>query len=196
MNTITCCCHRLISPRARGLALSALLALLAALLGCGPTGGGTGTGGSAVTPADFGATAVSSCSAAFAAALDCAAVGNTPSSTTPLPGTATVVFVGSTAAGPFTLTLQGNRADLQSRCQATQFEGDWGQLPGGEARYFGSYSDSGAGAATAAMLWVQALVGGDGGLQVLVQDAQGRALFGPLQLQRVARAPTEPPACP
>ncbi len=192
MNPIAFCCRlfRLPGP------VLGLLVALAVLQGCGPTGGGTGTGGAAVTLADFGATAASSCSAAFATALDCTTVSDTPTATAQLPGTAAVVFVGNSASGPFTMTLQGNHVDLQSRCQATHFEGDWGQLPGGEARYFGSFQGPGAAAATAAMLWVQALPGSDGALQVLVQDVQGRALFGPLQLQRVATAPTEPPACP
>lgn len=190
MNLFLHRCRRLI---ARPSLAAALLALLCA---CGPTGGGTGTGDAPATLADFGARPASSCSAPFAAALSCASVSATPADAALLEGTRPVLFVGSAASGPYALTLQGHRADLQSRCLATRFEGEWGLLPNGDARYFGNFTGADRAAAQPALAWVQSLAGTTDGLQLLVLAADGRVLFGPLSLRRVAAAPSDPPLCP
>lgn len=185
------CLNRLRSPL-----LALCVAALAWLAGCGPTGGGTGTGESAFAPADFGAKPVSACSSAFASLLSCAAISTVPQDAQLLAGTATMFFVGTAASGPYTLTLQGNRAELQSRCQATRFEGQWGVLPGGDGRYFGGLTGADRGTAQPARLWVQPLAGTPDGLQVLVEDAGAAPVLGPLQLRREVALPTAAPVCP
>ena len=162
------------------------LALLWLLAGCGPTGGGTGTGESVFTPADFGARAASACSAPFAAALACEVVSTASADVAQLPGTSVVVFSGSTAGGAVTLTLVGNQATLQSRCQGPGFDGSWGVRPDGQGRYFGSYSGRDGGTVQAAQLWLQGVPGSPDALLAQVQDADGRVLWGPLLLRRGA----------
>lgn len=193
MNPLVWCCGW---PFKRASMRLALLSALAGFAGCGPTGGGTGTGDAAATLASFGATAASACSAPFAANLACSGTSDATTTATPLPGTAAVVFAGSAAGRPFTLTLAGNQAELQSPCEATFFGGDWGLQAGGEGRYFGHFVGRERGLAQPALLWVQAVAGRSDSLQVQVLDADGRPLFGPLQLERVESAPTPPAACP
>ncbi len=170
--------------------------LLALLAGCGPTTGGTGTGEGAITVASFGASATSTCSAPFAGALACGTTSLAPASPAQLPGTAPVVFVGDGASGAYVLTMQDNHALLQSRCSAARFEGEFGLLPGGEARFLGGWTGAGQAATWRAQLWLQAVPGRDDALLLQVLDADGRALLGPLSLRRVAAVPTEAPACP
>ena len=172
-----------------------LLWLSALATGCGPTTGGTGTGDSIVTLADFGARAASTCSAVFATALDCDVVSTASVDAAALQGTDPVYFVGTAASGPYTLTLQNNRAVLQSRCHATRFEGDWGVLPSGEARFFGTWVGDDQAAPQRALLWVQTVPGKTGALQALVQQPEGQALFGPLPLERVMALPTAVAPC-
>lgn len=172
--------------------LLAALCLPMLLLGCGPTGGGTG-GSSLVS---FGATAASTCSSPFATTLACAATSLTPAAPALLPGTAPVVFVGDAASGPWVLTIDDNHAVLQSRCSAARFDGDFGVLPGGEARFFGSWVGAEQAAPWRAQLWLQSVPGRDEGLLLQVLDAEGRVLLGPLSLRRAAAVPTDPPRCP
>ena len=170
-----------------GLAVAVLLA------GCGPTGGGTGTGESAFVPADFGARAASACSAPFAGSLSCATVSASPADVPALSGTASTVFAADTAAGSVSLSVRDNRADLQLRCQRQSFVGDWGVLPTGEGRFFGSlFSD---GPEQAAQLQVQQATGA-AGLQVLLLSATGQVVQGPWVLQRVSDLPGGAPVCP
>lgn len=176
--------------------LSLLPLLLALLAGCGPTTGGTGTGEGAFPLASFGASASSTCSAPFAGTLACGATSLTPATPGQLAGTAPVVFVGDSAAGPYVLTMQENRALLQSRCSAARFEGDFGVLPGGEARFFGGWVSAAQAAPWRAQLWLQSVPGRDEALLLQVLDVEGRVLLGPLSLRRAAAVPTEPPACP
>ena len=176
------------------------LALLAAALlvaGCGPTGGGTGTGEAVFGPTDFGARPASVCGSSLSSQLSCS-TGTVVTGGAALDGTATVTYEGSGAAGPFTLVLQDNRAELQSRCKATRFDGEWGQAANGDTRFFGSWVTPEHPAAQPAQLLVQVLLqpGAPDGLQVWVVDAQGRMLLGPLPLQRTPALPTTPPLCP
>lgn len=168
--------------------LSALigLALSGLLVACGPTGGGTGTGESVFTPADFGARPASACSAPFAAALACEVVSTASLDVAQLPGTDDVSFAGMAASGPVTLTLSGNRATLQSRCPGPGFDGSWGVRVDGQGRYFGSFTDGDGGTVQRAQLWVQVQPVATDALWVQVQDADGQVLWGPLALRRAA----------
>lgn len=186
-------------------ALLATLALALMLGGCGPTGGGTGSGESFYGPADFGARPASLCGSALTAQLSCPTGTVTSGSVVP-DGTAAVPFVGIGASGAFTLVLQDNRAELRSRCVPTRFDGEWGLAASGEARFFGSYRGAdplaGGGAEQPAVMTVQVVGlpgaggGASDGLQISVADAQGRLLLGPVQLQRTSALPTTPPRCP
>lgn len=180
--------------RIAGVLLRAGAAVVALqLAGCGPTSGGTG---SPDTLSVFGATAASTCSASFAGALNCETVTLQPTDPKLLAGTAPVVFVGTAASGPYVLTLRDNQATLQSRCQLLlQFDGTWGVLPSGETRFFGNWT-SAAGATQRATLWVQQPQGTTDGVQVLMQDLDGRSLLGPLALREVAAPPADSPQCP
>lgn len=176
-----------------------LLWSLLLLSGCGPTGGGTGTGELTIGPADFGAQPASVCVASIAAQLSCQPTTTLPGEVPQPQGTAKVVFAGEAASGPYTLTWEGNAVDLQSRCGPTHFEGEWGLLASGESRAFGRFTGPDRGAPQRAQLSVQAVPGLAGtadSLQVLVLDADGRSLFGPLQLRRLPAGPTDGPACP
>jgi hypothetical protein len=179
----------------RGRCILALLPLALALLaGCGPTTGGTGTGES-IGLSRFGATAASTCSAPFAAALACGSTSLSPVAPGQLPGTGAVVFVGDAASGAYVLTMQDNRAVLQGRCDLLRFEGDWGLRPDGQGRFFGRWGAAAAEGVQPAQLELQLRSGSDRELLAQVQDIDGRPLLGPLALRPVAAVPTEPPAC-
>lgn len=175
------------TPIARALFLL-LLPMAAALSGCGPTTGGTGTGDS-ITLADFGAHPASTCASTIATSLLCVGTGTASDG----PGTAAVVFAGSAGSGDYTLQVQGNRAELTSRCNGWQFSGEWGVLASGEARFLGGAASAPGAGVVRAQLVVQQL---PGGLQVLLLDADGRTLLGPLLLQRMDAPPVSPPVCP
>ena len=178
------------------LALLALLAPLALLTACGPTTGGTGGGDSTYTLSAFGATSASTCSAPFAESLDCAQVSHGAVGADALPGTTPVYFTGSAATGPYLLTVQGNSLTLQSRCRSTRFQGEFGLLPSGEPRFFGSWVGPDSSAPLAAVLWALSVAGNTEALQVMVFAADATTLFGPLPLSRVPAAPTDLAACP
>ena len=158
------------------------------LAACGPTTGGSGTGDT-ITLADFsGVTAASTCGSVIAPSLQCdVAVSD-------LPGTATVQFAGSAGSGDYTLQLQGNRAELKSRCGRWQFNGDWALLATGESRFLGGAAATPGGALQRAQLAVQTLPAG--GLQLVLLDMDGRTLLGPLAMQRVDALPVTAPLCP
>jgi hypothetical protein len=180
--------------RMRVLTQMVVLSVALAMTACGPTGGGTGTGESSFAPADFGARAVSACSAPFADSLTCVAVSIAPADVPNLAGTASTHFAADTEDGSFTLTLRDNRADLQARCRQWSFVGAWGVLPAGEGRYFGSLFN--ADVEQQAQLQVQAAAGPLGRLQVQVLDVAGQVVVGPLMLQRVDALPVGSPVCP
>ncbi|WP_326539534.1 hypothetical protein [Pseudorhodoferax sp.] len=174
----------------RLLAIAGLISGLAA--GCGPTGGGTG--GSSL--AANGASALSVCSSAFASTLSCAGTSLAPATPQQLDGTVAVYFVGESVRGPFVLTFEDNQVELQSRCQATRFEGEWGAQPGTDARFFGEWTAPERGAAAPATMRVVAVAGAPPAVQVSVQASDGSVLLGPLQLQRTEGRPTAAPSCP
>jgi hypothetical protein len=182
---------RFTAPRALALLSAALLA------GCGPTGGGTGTGEAVFGPSDFGARPASLCGSPLSTQLGCSQ-GNVTTGGSSQDLTAAATYEGGGAAGPFTLVLQANRAELQSRCKAQRFAGEWGQAASGDPRFYGDWVTPDRPAAQPAQLLVQlALAAGAAtGLQVWVVDAQGGLLQGPLTLQRVPGLPATPPQCP
>lgn len=178
----------------QGAALTLTVALALLLGGCGPNGGGTGTGDAVVPLSDFGARAASTCSAPFAAALDCSAGISGATDGSGLPGSGAVVFAGSAASGPYLLRVQGNRATFEARCGGARFEGSFGLLPDGQTRFLGLWQPGDGSGAVHAQLWVLAA---PAGLQVSVLDAEGRrTLFGPLPMQRLGAEPTAAPTCP
>lgn len=180
-------------PRVSSTLLGLALLLLAA---CGPTGGGTGTGESAFTPADFGARPASACSAPFAGTLACNAISGSTADVALLPGTDPVVFVGTVTSGPLTLTLTGNQATLQSRCAGPHFDGSWGVLADGQGRYFGSFSGLAGAPEQKALLWLQTQPDSGGGLVLQVQAPDGRVLLGPVPLRRAAGPAVDMSTCP
>jgi len=174
-----------------------LAAWLALLVGCGPNGGGTGTGEGAFTLSTFGAKATSTCSSPIAASLDCSSTSLVPVGVTQLAGTGQVFFSGSDSSGSYRLTIEGNRAVLELRCSGARFEGEWGVAAGGDERFYGSWvGPERAALARAAQLWPQPVALLRELLQVQVLDERGNALFGPLLLRRSAAAPAEAPSCP
>jgi hypothetical protein len=191
------CLTHTTAQRLRAAGALCLLAALTVLAGCGPTGGGTGTGEAVFGPADFGARPASVCGSALSSQLNCS--GNVPTTgNAALDGTVAVYYTGSGAAGPFTLVLQDNRAELQSPCRATRFDGEWGQAANGDTRFFGSWVTPERPTAQPAQMLVQVLqpAGAPGGLQVWVVDTNGGPLLDALALQRTPTLPTTPPLCP
>lgn len=180
-------------PRGRRVGLL-LLPLLAALLaGCGPTTGGTGTGDSLSA---FGATAAATCTSTISSALSCPNSGVFPTSPDLLDGTLPVTFNGEAASGPWTLTLEKNRALLQSRCSGAFFEGVFGVLPDGRMRFFGHWTGAERAEPVPAQLWLQLRAGSNQELQAMVLDSAELTLFGPLPLTRSTVPTTAPASCP
>jgi hypothetical protein len=165
------------------------------LAGCGPTTGGTGSGEGAAL-ASFGAKAASTCSSPIARLLACTSTSLTPLDPSQLAGTGTVFFVGTLASGPYVLTVKDNHALFESRCNAAHFEGDWGVLPSGDSRFLGGWISTDRKPEVLAQLWPQGVSQSTDTLLLQVLDAEGRVLFGPVQMSRVAAMPIDRPACP
>jgi hypothetical protein len=168
--------------------LPCLVVCLLALSACGGPGvGGTGTGATVDPLPAFGASASPLCSSELAASLSC------PASTggaTPSTGTAAVGYGDGLAPlptlPPAQARFEGDRIDFQVPCQQLRFSGQWGQLPGQAARFYGWVDQ--AGAMSLASLTVQVQ-----GSQLVLQlrDAQGRALA---DARTLSRLPVAPPA--
>lgn len=173
----------------------ALLAAFAALAtGCGPTTGGTGTGTASFSPPDFGASAQSLCATGPGVLQGCATLSARPGAE--IVSSEPIVFTGVASSGPWVLTVRVNAAELKSRCSAALFEGEWGQVPGTEPRFYGSWVGPERGAAVKAQLSAVTIKDLPDGLQLLVLDTAGAPLFGPVQVRRVAAEPTDKPQCP
>jgi len=181
-----------------GWALKCSAALLGLLLAaCGP---GTGGSGSPVGPGStlgvFGATASNVCAGSLAPSLNCTsgAVGSPT-----LEGTQMVLYSDTLAGNNVAVSLKGNQVELNSRCQGLRFEGDWGITATTDARFFGSFTAPGT-PPTLAALTVQTAGGTAGASQtdlvILLRDAGGKLLLGPVLLQRVAAPVTNPASCP
>jgi hypothetical protein len=168
------------APWACAAAIAAFL-----LAGCGPGTGGTGTG-SEVDLATFGATAASVCGTGFSANLVCAVGTGSVASAPPvvLDGTQAVRFIDSLQAVHTVATFEANSVQLDARCQALGFAGDWGITATGDARFFGSYLLDGSLQRVPATLAVQEAPDKAGSLVVTVRDGSGRVVLGPLTLLR------------
>lgn len=174
----------------------AALALLAA---CGPGVGGTGTGdkpGPALDPVlgpgDFGADAALVCDSTLADALACAGTG---ASGSPAPaGTAAVRWDSVAPDTPLVARFDGNALTLQGACTGLAFRGSWGIGAAGPARYYGSVVVASEADPQAGQVLITPQA--DGSLQLVVQDAGGLGLAGPLRLERVAELEAPGRACP
>lgn len=171
-------------------------ALLAALLaGCGPGSGGTGTGAPSNGFVLAGATATSLCGSGFASQLTCGTTaGALPGDIGP--GTSVTRYADIASGGNVAVTFQANSVQLQARCQRITFNGDWGIVGTNDARFFGGYVIDGVGVEVLASVSVIALPGRDDALQIVLREADGRVVLGPLVVQKVALPVLQPAACP
>ena len=175
---------------------AAWVLLFAGFSGCGPSSGGTGTGDGAPHLAAFGANSANVCAPPLVAALACP-VG-TGNITTPAdnPGSAMVYFTDIAPGGQIAVVIQAHSIELSERCRRLRFTGDWGITASNDARFFGSYTLDNMGA-VAASLSVQSGSGDKAGeLQVLLRDAGGRIVLGPVTLRRVAAPVVDTAVCP
>lgn len=171
---------------------AALLAAALLAAGCGPSSGGTGTGASFVT---FGANAANVCLSNFAGALDCGSSGSIITAPGDIgQGTQVSRFADLATGGNVAVTFQANQIELKARCQRVTFNGQWGIAGASDARFFGSYMLDSGGAEVLASISVQSLPGG--ALQVVMREADGRLVLGPVVLQKVPAPVAQPAACP
>jgi hypothetical protein len=173
--------------------------ILAIIAGCGPGTGGTGTG-QTTTPLDyFGATPANICTSGPASALACPTPGNTGAVGAGDPiavanGT-DGVFFSTTEGADINLLLSGNRATLTDRCLSLTFSGDWATVGSNDARFFGEYTTAGTSVAALSSLTAQAVGTDNKRLSVLLRDANGRVVLGPVTLRRVLVPTSNPAAC-
>jgi hypothetical protein len=161
------------------------LALSAWLAACGPGSGGTGTGETGAAFAVFGATAASLCDSRLPDALPCVGGVLSVASSSGAPASSAAYFSDPVQGGKLTATIEGNSAELVDRCRALRFVGDWGITAGNDGRFFGSLTQ-GNGTTLIASMSVSAATGGNTtDITVVLRDAAGGVLLGPLTLQRI-----------
>lgn len=176
----------------RAAATGAVLILAAALGGCGPGTGGTGIPPTALLTF-FDARQASVCTAPFSNVLCPAATAGLPSNPDVDQGAVMSNYADVQQGGNVSVAFRQSTIELNARCQRLRFEGTWGITASNDARFFGSYSIEPAGASIPASLTVQA---GSNGLAVVVREADGRLVLGPVLLEPV-KGPGQPPsACP
>ena len=180
-------------PKPRTL-IAALLAALVA--GCGPGSGGTGTGETGSAFARFGATAASICASSLAPALACIA-GSSSAPINPEQQVSTMVNFSDVAfGGNISVAIQANSIELSERCRKLHFLGDWGITASNDARFFGSYTQDNLGAVIASLSVQPAASGAPNELSVVMRDADGRVVLGPVTLQRVTLPVVPTAVCP
>ena len=172
---------------------------LAIIAACGPGTGGTGTG-STSSPLDyFGATPANVCTSGPTSALSCPTPANTGSVgaiNPPSVANGTYgVFFSTTEGADINLVLSGNRATLTDRCLSLTFDGDWGTVGNNDARYFGQYTIAGTSTAVLSSLTAQAVGPDNKSLSVVLRDANGRVVIGPVTLRRVLVSTSNLAAC-
>lgn len=173
----------------RLLGAATLAMLVLAGSGCGPSSGGTGTGAAL---ASFNATAGNVCAAEFGALIGCAGGSAITNPGDLGPGTTMTLFADLASGGNVAVTFQAHSVQLRARCQRLAFEGDWGIAASNDARFFGSYVIESNGQQVPASISVQTVAGGE--LQLVLREADGRVVLGPVRVQRVP-APVAPGAC-
>jgi hypothetical protein len=164
-----------------------LLPLLLAVAGCGPGVGGTGTGDGFAFDL-FGARAASVCTASFARELKCPSrivIG--PSSAPPSEGSETVLWVDDPGNASVTARISASNVEFIAVCDGVRFEGAWGEIPGQAGRFFGYFTVPGIAAALPGSLTVAADAES---LSLVLSDADGKRLLGPVPMQRSESAPT------
>ncbi len=157
-------------------------AVMGLLVACGPGLGGTGTGPTVDPLTAFNASAAPVCSSELAASLQC------PAGTTGAPVLAGTAVVGYAAGAGNTRVLarfDGDRVEVQWPCQNQRFVGQWGQVAGQPARFFGLLEQGGAAGVLASLT---AQKQGDA-VQVQLFDAAGAALGDARLLTRLAVVP-------
>jgi hypothetical protein len=171
--------------------LSAACLLLTAMFsgGCGPGLGGSGTGPSIDPVPAQGALPSNLCGSELAASLQCGAAAPA----TPGAGTAAVAYADATQAGdtrpPALARFEGNSIDYELPCQKQRFRGQWGQVPGQSARFFGFLNQGG----TQVLASLTVLAVGDK-LQLQLRDAQGQVIGDVRTLTRLLVAPPAGPS--
>ena len=164
-----------------------LLPVLLAVAGCGPGVGGTGTGDGFAFDL-FGARAASVCAASFAPELKCPSrivVG--PSVAPPAEGSETVLWADDPGNASVTARIDVSNVEFIAFCDGIRFEGAWGEIPGQGGRFFGFFTAPGIGAALPGSLTVASSAEA---LSLVLSDADGKPLLGPVPMQRSESAPT------
>lgn len=183
-------------------AAAVALALLAALAGCGPSTGGTGTGGEA-GPSSlyldvFAARPASVCGTALAPLLSCPATPTGPTSGgfPNLEGTLVTHFSDAANGGDISVAIEANSIQLESPCKKVRFEGDWGIAAPNDARFFGRFTSAQSATPAPGTLSVETVDVQGASLAVTVRQADGRIVLGPVVLKRVPVAAPEALTCP
>ena len=169
--------------RGRAAAWMALL-WLAALGGCGPGVGGSGTGASIDPPgATMPAALAALCVSDLSPLLRCPVNG---SSTVTALGTALTWLADGSDTRNALARVEGNAVDFEVACAGLQFSGNWGQVAGQPPAFHGVVRNAATGAAQSASL-IALRQGTAAVLQLF--DADGRALASPITLTVVPGAP-------
>jgi hypothetical protein len=186
----------------------ALMLALALLAGCGPGTGGTGTGQTSTPLESFGATPANICTSAPSTALNCppqTPPGNTGAAdtvtlpTTPNNGTSAVIFSTTTDGQDINLFMVGNIANLRDRCLGLLFEGEWGTVDMHDSRFYGTFTTGDKKEPQLASLTIEAkeIPGREfKGLMVVLRDAAGKEVVGPVLLRPTIILTSNPSACP
>ena len=162
------------------------LALTTWLAACGPGSGGTGTGETGAAFVLFSATSASLCDTKLPDALPCVGGVLSITSTPDILASSVAHFSNVAQGGTLTLTIQGNSVELVERCRKLRFTGDWGITADGDARFFGSYTLDSMAPVIASVSLLPMPSANANELSVVVRDAAGRVVLGPVSLQQVA----------
>lgn len=180
-----------------------VLALTIAVLtsACGPGVGGTGrTAETREFAIQAGAQPVPVCSAAWAGLLNCQPpVSNPAVVAADHPGTAKIQYASDSSAQPeWVLSFEGNKISLEGGCPRVSFNGEWGQVGGAAALYFGGYLNAQLIQPVLATGAIQALPPSNlesvPGLQLELRGEDGK-LLTLLQLQKLNTATASPRSC-
>ena len=171
------------------------LALTAWLAACGPGSGGTGTGETGAAFVVFNATSASLCDTKLPDALPCVGGVLSITSTPDVLASSVAHFSNVAQGGNLTLTIQGDSVELVDPCRKLRFTGDWGITADGDARFFGSYTQDSMAPVISSVAVLPTSSANANELSVVVRDATGRVVLGPVSLQQVAAPFGATPAC-